>query len=97
MYIVNIYGTAGSVKPDMTCKFDIASSMNNGKWSYSTCSISYDFHNDLIPELDEASVKEEIGKKITEILNSESGKAWISSPKLRLYYDAESKKPVIKT
>lgn len=95
MYIVNIYGTSYSAKPDMTCKFDIASSMNNGTWTYSTCSVTYDFYNDLIEELDEKEVKEEINKKITEIINSDSGKTWISSPKLRLYYNPADKKLVI--
>ena len=95
MYTVNIYGTANSTKPDITCRFDISSSMYNGKWTYSACSISYNFHNELISELNSETVKAEIVKKITEILNSNSGKSWIVSPKFRLYYDTDTGKPVI--
>ena len=96
MFTANIYGTSNMNRPDIVYRFDIASSMNNGKWSYSTCSTSYEFHNELIDELEEKNVINEIDRTITDILNSEKGHSWISSPRLRLYYDNVEKKQVVR-
>ena len=95
MYIVNIYGTAKSISPDIQYAFNIASTFSNVKWIYEANNISFEFKNELISELTEEQVINKITSTVNEIINSESAKNWLIMPKLRLYYDDEINGPVI--
>lgn len=96
MYTVNIFGNADSRTPDIKYMFDIASTMTNGAWTYNACSVAYQFNNELIPDLTENQVISAVTAEVNSILNSSAGPMWIRSPRLRLYYDDETKRPVVK-
>lgn len=94
-YTVNIYGRSDSKSPDITYTFEIGEHMHDGIWSNRVIQKNYAFHNELIDELTEETVIAETKKKVEELLNSPLARNFIISPVLRLYYDDESKKPVL--
>lgn len=100
MYItVNIYDNSNRTpSPDIVCGFDIAESFVDGVWSYRMPeNTEFRYRGELIEPLvsRKTEVDTAIRMKIDEMLNSDSGRKFVSNPRLRLAYDSDKDMPVV--
>lgn len=95
-YTANIYGTANSTTPDMRYTFSVGEQMKDGAWTFSVSNPKYEMYSELIGELTENTVAEAVRTKIDEILNNLKKDQSIANLSFRLYYDDETKVPVVK-
>ena len=92
-YTANIYGTEKSKGPDIIYSFEIGERIADGKWHNYVTKDSYSLCNELINEMDEKDVIRAVHDKVEELLNCDKARKFLISPRLRLYYDDEQKKP----
>lgn len=94
--VTQIFGRSDSKSADMQCVFNVRSIFSNGQWTYKMDNTKFTFFNEPIDELNNESLQIRTMMKIEEILNSKNVKDFIYSPILRVYYDDETKLPLVK-